>query len=269
MQTTLESLSEKKSLLFTITTLSIFFLTVNLFHHENFQISEDFFISDIAYVITPGAVMILSLILSIKNKGRGSHGKAWVLFFVFAVCWFVGEQLPSYSDYNLNNVETITGDIFIITGYPFFFAFTLLYLKPFRKEISPKVIIIATMISVSVVVPSMYMTFFYDEDLQVWEIALLGVYPILDGIVLIPSLIGVWLFFNGRVNLPWSLFLLAWIVQVLAETSYLICYTQDRYMPCHESYLFYIVGYVLMGFGLYYYIKMGKSVLKKSNSLTQ
>ena len=269
MQTTLESLYEKKSLLITLAAVSLFFLAVNLFHHENFQLSENFFISDIAYVIAPGAVMILSLILSIKNKGRGSHGKAWILFFFSALCWFVGEQLFTYSDYDLNNFETFAGDVFFLLGYPFFFAFTLLYLKPFRKEISPKVIIIATMISISVVIPSMYMTFFYEEDLQTWEIALLGVYPILDGIVLIPSLIGVWLFFTGRVNFLWSLFLLSWIVEVIAETSYLICYIQDRYMPGHESDLFYVTGYVLMAFGLYYYIKMGKSVLKKSNSITQ
>jgi len=50
------------------------------------------------YVVTAGSVVVLILIIINKTRGIGSHGKAWILFAVMAISWFVAEQLRNVNE---------------------------------------------------------------------------------------------------------------------------------------------------------------------------
>lgn len=143
-----------------------------------------------------GAFLILSLI-TIKQFGtQGDHGKAWLFFAGFAVCWFIAEQMWWIYELVLHaDPYPSLADLFWIIGYPIYLGFLIYYLKPLRKGITKKMIIYSSIISAALLIPSIYITF--DEMIKINDEVILGLlYPILDSIVLVPALIGVSCFFS-------------------------------------------------------------------------
>ena len=70
-------------------------------------------------------------------------------------------------------------------------------------------ILVAILVSTTLVIPTIYLTFEGEEELDDLTIFLYAIYPILDGIILAPSIIAVMLFFRGQVNFLWTLILYA------------------------------------------------------------
>ncbi len=173
-------------------------------------------VSGILFIIIPAIAIILGIILSVVYKGSGSHGKTWILFTIALLIWFVGETTFEYDyEYDIEDISTLTSDIFYILGYPIFSAFTILYLKPRKNVISKNMILVAILVSTTFVIPTLYLTFEGGEELDNLTAFLYTIYPILDGIILAPSIIAVILFFRGQVNFLWTLVLLATLSDIL------------------------------------------------------
>ena len=248
--------------------LSIIFWIASIFNQEQYPISETMYPTDILYIILPTLVIILGTFLSIKNRFKGNHGKAWIFFTLAMVSFLVAESTYSYdSELDLENISTLTSDIFYLLSYPLLLTFTIFYLKPRRRIISKNIIVTASLISVIFVIPSLYFTIGIDDELSGIETAVYGFYPILSGIILVPSIIAVILFFRGKVNLLWTLVLLATFTTIAADTIYLTIEIGDSYDIGNPVDILFLWSYVLYALGVWSYIRLYKTSTQKENSV--
>ena len=207
----------------------------------------------------PGILVALSIISAKRNGMVGSHGKAWISFAVFSVMWFIAEQVWMILElfYDQRPFPSIA-DFFYVAGYPAYFIFAILYLKPVKEAVTRKMIIVSSLVVIAVLVPNLYMAFENNSDEDQVAVALGTFYPIADAIVLVPALIGVSLFFGGKVNFLWSLMMIGIIVEVVADTAFQYFSLDNSYYTGHPVDILFLWSYILFSFGVYDHIKVFK-----------
>ncbi|MHA7733888.1 hypothetical protein [Nitrosopumilus sp. S6] len=231
-------------LLFTLLGIAGLVLFANLLGQ---QIATEF--TDWSSMVLSGSVMFFSIFMVSQYGIKGNHGKAWILFMLFSTYWFFGEFIGILSDLVLGiPVWEYADDFFFITGYQLFFAFLIFYLRPFRKQISKKLVLGAVFVSMMLIIPSMMMI--VGSDSLDENIAVITAYPILDSIILIPVLIGVILFFKGEVNFMLSLVCLGIVSQIIGDNSMLFASLNGIYYPGHPGDILFLWTYVMFVFGL-------------------
>ena len=124
-------------------------------------------------------------------------------------------------------------------------------------------VIVASLLSLALLVPSLYMS--YDEELDFADIEnLIAIaYPLADAIVMIPALIGVTLFFKGEVNFLWALMCLAFFCDIIADSGFLFTTLDDSYYTGHPIDILFMWSYILFSFGIYDHIKVFKTQKKQ------
>ena len=254
MQNNFEKLQEQKSLFACLLITGLVIITATFFGKEVVSVVTDF-----TYIPVSGAFVILSIIMSLRFKKSGNHGKAWLLFLGTAISWFIAETTWTVYElvYHMNPFPS-TADVFYITGYPLLFSFSIYYLKPFKKLITRKLILSTSLIAVSVLIPSLYMTVDNSSDESKFAIALGAIYPIADSIILVPALIGIFLFFRGEVNFLWTLLLIGILFEVIADTGFQYFTLNGSYYTGHPIDILFIWSYILFSFGVYDHIKIFK-----------
>ena len=265
MQNNFEKLQEQKSLFACLLITGIGITLATFFGKDVVKVLTDF-----TYISVAGAFVILSIIISSRFRKTGSHGKAWLLFLGTAISWFIAETTWTVYElaYHANPFPS-PADAFYIAGYPFLFLFSIYYLKPFKKLISRKMILSTSLIAVSVLVPSLYMTIDNNSDESKFAIILGAIYPIADSIVLVPALIGIFLFFRGEVNFLWTLLLIGILFEVIADTGFQYFTLDNSYYTGHPIDILFIWSYLLFSFGVYNHIQMFKKTekIKESDKL--
>jgi len=258
MKTGYEIFSEQKSLIYSLVIIGFIFLMANLLNEEDYPLIENWYLTDILYIIVPAITIIFGTVLSVKYRGKGNHGKAWILLTLAVSSWYVGEMTFVYdNEYDVEDITTFTSDIFYIIGYPLFFAFAMYHLSTRKRVITKKMILTASIVSLAFIVPSLSISFDLEgEELELVEIVIMSIYPVLDGVILAPALVGMMLFFRGQVNLLWTLMMVGFLCNIVADTLYLNSSIDYLYYPGHVSDIFYIWGYVLFTFGFYSHINL-------------
>lgn len=257
MKTRFDTLENKNYLFFALAGVVVVFLVGNIAHQEEFPISENTYMTDVLFMIIPVIVIAFGIILVFRYRLCGNHGISWILFTLAITSWYVGDMTYNYDyKYDLEDLSTLTSDFFYIIGYPLFFGFTICYLRPRKRIISKKMILASSLVSVLVVIPTLYFTADTEYQLDEMTIFLYAIYPILDGVILIPSIIATVLFFRGQVNLLWSLILIATICFIIADTSYLVLSVEETYYPGHPVDILFVWAYILYAFGALSHIKL-------------
>ena len=215
--------------------------------------------TNLLYVPVPGALAILSIIIAARFSIKGAHGQAWIFFVGLAVSWFIAEMIWLVYDlvYQTDPFPSLA-DFFYLAGYPFLFLFSIYYLKPLKNTISKKILVYTSLAATALLVPSLYMAYGTDSEISAFELTLALSYPIADAIVLIPALIGVILFFRGEVNFLWSLMCIAIILNVVADTGFLITSMNGSYYTGHPIDMLFLWAYILFSFGVYSHIQIFK-----------
>ena len=254
MQTSLEKLQTKKYLLFSILGTGFVMLIANLLGQEMTKLT-----TNLLYVPIPGTLLVLSIIIAARFSVKGEHGRAWILFVGVAASWFIAEQIWLVYDlvYQTNPFPSLA-DFFYLAGYPFLFLFSIYYLKPLKDAISKKTLTYASLAAITLLVPSLYMASDKDSQISDFELALALSYPIADAIVLIPAIVGVILFFRGEVNFLWSLICVAIVLNVVADTGFLITSMDGSYYMGHPIDMLFLWAYILFSFGVYSHIQIFK-----------
>jgi len=202
-------------------------------------------------IILSSVLMFFSVFMVSKYGLKGNHGKAWILFMLFSAYWFCAETVDVLYDVVFGvDVWEYADDFFYITGYQLFFASLVFYLKPFTKLIPKKLVILISIISISLLIPSVMMIMDSEADLKNGNLLVLLSYPILDSIILIPALIGVILFFKGGVNFMISLLCLGIITQIIGDSSILFLSLQNIYYPGHLAEVLFLWTYAIFTFGI-------------------
>jgi len=250
--TTLDTIKGQKFLVSTLIATGFGILFFNFINEQTALL-----FTDLMFVFTSGSVAVLSIIVVIQNRLEGYHGKAWALFSSAVIFWFIAEIIWTlYQQVYKIDPWPSEADFFWLVGYPLFFGFLMYYQRPVHKSITKKMVVSSTLISISILVPLLYVS--YDENLRLNEFEnLLGLsYPILNAFVLIPLLIGVFLFFKGKVNFMWILMSLGMISFIVSDNWFFLTTLNESYHPGHPLDLLYIWGYVLFSFGLYDHMKI-------------
>jgi len=254
----LQKLAKQRFMLFTLIGTGVGLLVAEYLGKKASMVYTDWI-----FVPIPGVLVVLSLI-SVKRHGlKGNHGKAWISFAVFSIMWFVAEQIWSVLElvYNQQPFPSLA-DFFYIAGYPAYFVFAILYIKPFKNAITKKMIIISSLIAVALFVPSAYMTFENNSGEEPFAFALSAFYPIADAIVLVPALVGIGLFLGGKVNFPWSLMLMGIILEVVADTGFQYFTLDNSMYTGHPIDILFLWSYVMFVFGVYDHVKIFKTEQK-------
>jgi len=255
VQTTLEKITSYKFLLSSLLATGFIMLLANLLVEKTRSV-----VTDLLFIPVTGALLVLSIIIAMRFRSSGKHGKAWIIFVLFAFSWFTAEQVWTVYEqiYEIDPWPS-PADFFYLSGYPLLFAFSIFYLMPLRNAISKKLVISSTLISISLLVPTLILTYQNNSSEDEFTVALAATYPILDAIVLCPAMIGVSLFFKGEVNFLWSLICIAMLLNVIADTGFLILSMDDSYYTGHPIDLLYLWAYILFAFGVYSHIRIFKS----------
>ncbi len=254
MQNNLQHSNLKKFLFITIAATGLILLIANLFGKDTASIT-----SLILYIPVTVSLVVVSVILSRRFGFKGDHGKAWILFLIFAILWFIAERISLY--YNLTLGEELfpsEADAFWLAGYPFLFVFTIFYIKPMKGMISKKTIFVALAISFTVLISTLYITYDQNIGTNLVEFLVAIAYTIADSIILAPAIIGMMLFLGGRVNFLWSLMCLAIILEMIADTGYLFAILDESYYQGHAVDVLFIWYYVIFSFGVYHHITIFK-----------
>ena len=258
METRLEKLQSQKYLLISLIVSGFAFLIAESIGKETAIIFGNWIF---VLAIVP---VILSGILVKRNGVVGDHGKSWIFFLIFIISWFMADQIWTVAELFYHEKPFPSyADIFYMLGYPFYFTFLIFYLKPFKNLISKKLIVSSSLIAIVVLIPNLYMTFQNNSDETQTAIILGAIYPLADAIVLVPSMLGVVLFFRGTVNFLWSLLLIGFIIEVIADTAFqYFSLNNDMYTGNPVDILFFW-AYVIFSFGLYEHVK----IFKKSSDM--
>ncbi|MBI1828012.1 MAG: hypothetical protein HY222_04310 [Thaumarchaeota archaeon] len=209
------------------------------------------------YLIATVPFVVLPIMLSRRFGIKGNHGKAWIMFAIFASLWFIAERTIMYYDLTLHSEPFPSwADFFWILAYPFLFLFMLYYLRPVKIAISKELVIASSMIAISVLIPTTYITYYDVREASLPEIFVALSYPIGDAIVLAPAIIGLILFFRGEVNFLWSLVCIAIIFEEIADTGFLAAtLINHSYYKGHPVDIPFIWAYIFFSFGVYHHIK--------------
>jgi hypothetical protein len=244
-----------KYILFSLMAVSSIVIVTNILGHSTANS-----VGYVLYGVLPAIPLILALLNVQKFRMSGKHGLAWIVFAGALASRFIAEQLWTVYDKVLKiDPWPSEADLFYLLFYGLFAAFSILYLGPFMASINRKKIAVSIAVSVALFVPTMFqMVSIYDEQ---WEVKgndiIIGMlYPISDSIVIVPTIIALMLFFEGKVSFLWSVIFVGILCLVVSDTLFLMEEIDSTYEVGHPLDIGYFSTYVLFSFGLYYNMKV-------------
>ena len=247
MQSNIEKLKTRKYLVISLLVTGFVLLLANIFGENIATLTSDW----LNFLVT-GVVVALSVIAVIKIGIKGNHGKAWLFFAVCMGFWFIAERIWMVNElvYKIKPWPS-EADFFWLAGYPLYYIFSILYIRPFKNSITKKILIPSMLVPIVILIPALYLTIENDSVLNTYEKILDASYPISDAISLVPAVIGICLFFKGDVNFSWSMLLFGVLSFVVSDFGYLYLTLGNLYYTGNPIDIPYIWAYVLFSFGVY------------------
>jgi len=257
---------EQKSVLFLIVSLIAITLVYQL--RPFLDDSQFSWISFLAYVIVPGALIVFSIILTSKlYKQKHFQSKAFLLFTIGASLWFIAEQIWAAYVYVYDaDPFPSVADIFYMATYPFFVAFLLISLKPIRKSITKKIWLFSSVLSFAFLIPSLLICYNdleeAEEGLDPISKSIALAYPILSSFQLTPAIVGIMFLAKKGVSYSWMLLLFGFLIFVLSDTFYLFSELDGSYYDGHPVDLMYLYGFILLIFSLHNRLQLANDTNK-------
>lgn len=214
-------------------------------------------IGDLMYIPITFAFATIATSVCIKNRLVGNLGKGWLLFAMTAILWTIAEGIWIVYElvYQIEPWPS-PADFFWLVGYPLYFGFLLFYLRPFRGSISKRTIWVSILIAIGLIIPSTLIAYEQSQSESLNDVLLGLSYPVADAIILIPAIIGISLFFKGKVSLFWTFMCLGIILFVISDTIFLLTFFDDAYYSGYPAEILYFWGYIILVFGVYEHQKM-------------
>lgn len=246
-QDKLQSEPEKKPgwyLVFFLSASVVVVLASNLFG-QNAAITA----VDVAFVPASGGLLVLSIMIAKRFGIHGDHGKAYLMFVCFAAMWFAAELAWSATELTSSEFPTQV-DLLYLGGYPFLFMSSIYYLRPVYKTASKKILGCSFLVTAVFLASIAYETYLQNPNAELLQIIWADIYPIADAAVLFPAVLGLAMFFKGRVSFFWSLACIAIILNIVADSGFFFMYVDKSYYTGHPLDILYLWSYVLFSFGI-------------------
>lgn len=240
----------------------ILFALVSLYSVNNIVSIEYFseYISLPIYTIIP-AILTIMAIWALSSADRINEiSKKSLVFLVLSFCsWFAAEQTWNLHEHVLFiDPYPSIADFFYISAPIFMFISLVVFLKPLHDHIKKKHIIFASLVSLSILIPILIMTFQANIDTEFFEVAVGLIYPIVDAILLIPAIMSIILSFKINKSYFWILILIGIVSFVIADNLYLILIIEDGYFDGHPIDILWLISYVAWSFAMYKLIQNSK-----------
>jgi len=248
-----------KFLLVSLLVLALVVLVANLFGVQSATL-----IGNLLYVPIASTFVVVTVWVFSRFGLGGTYGKAWLFFVIFAGLSFMAEMIWAFYELVLEtDPYPSIADAFWLAGYPFIFIFMVLYLKPFRKSISKKIITISLIIPLILVGVTIFVTLEAEKENHFFLFLLTVSYPILDALILVPAIIGVILFLKGEINFLWSLISVGILSVALADIGFFVTQYNYTYYTGHPIEIFFYWSYIFYIFGAYTHLKIFRVQEKK------
>ncbi len=256
MQASMLCALHDRSLLLSLIVVAIMFFLANYFQQDKYPLIQDsLYYTDIFFIVVSPLAIVFSTILVFRHGITGSHSIAWIFFLLGSVVWYAADLTYYYnSEYVINDNNSHLVDILYYSSYFLYLGFVVFYLKPRRKMISKKIVIVGIIISISFIVPSLY--FVSQKQDTNSETTINLIYPFLDSMIFVPAFIALVLFFRGQVNFLWVTVILGIIFMAIADTTFLIERCLEVFSPSSIANLFFAWKWLLFIFGAYNHIRI-------------
>jgi signal transduction histidine kinase len=210
-----------------------------------------------AYVIIPGALVIVASRLSLKLwKIKHADAKPVLWFTIGIVSLFTGEQLWTiYKDFLGIEPFPSEADFFYLAFYPLFSAFFLHYLRSHKKFLSNKIILFGFAISASLLLPSIIATYDLNSEETNLGIIVALAYPLVDVVILGFAVINTMFLFQEGRSYFWVMVTLGVFVWILANIMFLYAEINEIYYDGYSSDILWLAAYTLWTFALLDYTK--------------
>ncbi len=243
--------------------LAAIFVIIMSLYVANVSLETDYFSDNVglpAYAIIPGALVIFSIWAITRSETIKELPKKSLIFLSASfICWFIAEQSWNLYEHVLDiDPYPSVADLFYISAPIFMFIALWIFLKSTKKKISMKKITFASIISLSILVPSLISTFeegFEDELLENF-VALS--YPISDSILLVPAIIIILFLISSKRNFFWLMIISGIIIFLVADTVFLFLVIHDMYEDGHPVDLLWISSYTIWATMMFYIIYESK-----------
>ncbi|MGQ0771777.1 MAG: hypothetical protein ACT4NT_03280 [Nitrososphaerota archaeon] len=252
MQTNLDIILTKKYLIAALVGVAL----VNLV--SNF-ISKDLaiLVGNFSYVPIAGSLLVLSMLILVRFRTTGHHGVAWFSFGGYAIASFTGEMLWIVQELYLKiDPFPSAADVFYLVSYPFLLMFFVSYFQPVKNAITKKMVAAPLLGSAAILTLSLYFVLGNGTNDDLFDGMLATIYPIFDAMIIVPAMMGVALFFKGKVNFLWTLFCFGMISVFVADTAFLFGQNEDSYYTGNPMEILFSWNYVLLAFGVYNHLTL-------------
>jgi hypothetical protein len=211
--------------------------------------------SNFVNLFVTAPLVSISILLLVRDRGRGDLGKAWLCFAVVVILWFAAERIWMVYDLVYESEPWPSeADYLWLAGYPIYFAFTFFYLKPFRNSIS-KTLVVSTTVT-TVMVAAFLANSVFEKNSYSFETVLGIAYPVLDTVSIAPIIIGLVLFLRGQVSFLWSCLFIGMLCFVVADYGFLFLSLDEEYYNGHVIDIPYLWAYLFFLFGSNNYAKI-------------
>lgn len=209
-------------------------------------------VGNIVYVPVILFLVSVSAFTLIKLGHDGMHGIAWVSLLIASSLWLIAETVWIFYELVLQvDPFPSLADVFYSLGYPFLFVFMLAYISPVRKGITKRSLFSAVAVSAVILFFGLYQTIDFVIEMDSVATFYAVLYPVLDSILIVPAILGISLFFSGRVNFMWAMVWFGILSLFIADTIFMYSQIDDTYYTGHPIEILFYFSYVLIAFGVY------------------
>jgi signal transduction histidine kinase len=226
-------------------------------------------ISLFLYTVIPGSLVIIIVWLVIKSDRIKELPKKSVVFLAMSfISWFTAEQLWNFYEQVLDiDPFPSVADAFYISAPFFMFISLMFFLKPFKKQISKKIIFFAISISAVLLIPTVVIISESSHD-KLLEIVIGIIYTVSDSIVLVPVIITILFVIKKKTNPFWMMILIGMLMFIAADTIFLFLESTGEYTSHHPVEILWLLSYLIWFYSLWRSMHNSKYVLSTDKEIS-
>jgi len=223
------------------------------------------------YTIIPGALIILSIwALTKTDKIEDISKKSLSFLTISFISWFAAELTWNLFKHVLGiDPYPSIADFFYIAAPIFMCISLIVFLQSLQNKIKKTHVIFASLISILVLIPILVVTFEANSKVAVLGIAVAIIYPIVDAILLVPTIIAIFVSIKIKKNLFWIMILIGIIIFIIGDDLFLFLVINDLYYDGNPADILWLTSYAIWSFSicnLIYSSKKTKCNIEQKNN---
>lgn len=244
-----------------ISVIAIFLILYTINQMVSMEYFSDY-ISLPIYTIIPGTLIVLSIwALSRTDKIKDISKKSLLFLVMSFISWFTAELTWNLYEHVLEiDPYPSIADFFYISAPIFMFVSLIVFLQPLQNKIKKTHVIFASLISILILIPILNMTFEANSKVELFEIVIAMIYPIVDAILLVPAIIAILFSVQERKNSFLIMIVIGIVIFIVGDYLFLFLVIYDQYYDGNPVDILWLTSYVIWSFTIYNVIYKSKKI---------